>query len=221
MATHVLIVEDEADIASVLEFHLKREGYSVSVCRDGAEAEALLRNHAYDLVLLDWQLPGKSGIQLCKEWSAKHSIVMLTARDHAADIVLGLESGAFDYVTKPFEIPVLLARIRSVLRRSNTNLIAEVGNPGGLLLNEDRFEATLDGNQLQLTPNEFKLLGVLLQHRGKVLTRQNIIAKTQGQGWAVTPRSIDTAIYELRKKLGTAGTLIETVRGVGYRIESQ
>ncbi len=146
---------------------------------------------------------------------------MLTARDHPADIVLGLECGAYDYLTKPFEVPILLARVRAILRRAAPVPASDktLDVRKGLQLLPDQYSARLDGIELSLTPNEFKLLQVLLDHQGKVLTRQALMNKVQGPTGVVTPRTVDTAVYELRKKLGASSGFIETVRGVGYRIQ--
>lgn len=221
MSAQILIVEDEPDLAAILDFHLKREGYRVSICIDGAAADEALAAGSFDLALLDWQLPLTSGIDLCKKWSTKVPIMMLTARDHPADIVLGLECGAYDYLTKPFEVPILLARVRAILRRAAPVATSEktVEAAKGLQLLPDQYSALLDGVELSLTPNEFKLLQVLLDHQGKVLTRQALMNKVQGPTGVVTPRTVDTAVYELRKKLGASSGFIETVRGVGYRIQ--
>ncbi len=227
MPPKILLVEDEVDLAAIILFHLKREGYEVTHCADGVSADTMLDQQKFDLAIFDWQLPGKLGIDLCKTWSHVVSVIMLTARDHPADIVLGLESGAYDYITKPFDIPVVLARVRAVLRR--VTLLQKSTNAGTnityqnntITIDHAQHRTWLGSNELNLTPNEFKILSVFFDHQGQVLTRQKLIGAVQGLGFVVSPRAIDTAVYELRKKLGDASGVIETVRGVGYRIRSE
>jgi DNA-binding response OmpR family regulator len=228
----ILVVEDEADLRELLHLQLAREGYEVLECARGEEGLALLEKEPVDLILLDWMLPGMSGVDLARAirlQAREVPILMLTARAEAADIVLGLEAGADDYITKPFESPVLRARIRALLRRwewkqpKSTAPVKseEAGARSGLRLNLDSFEAFCGEEKLPLTVSEFRLLQSLLENRGKVMTRNQLIQATQGHGVTVIDRAIDTHVFGLRKKLGVCADWIETVRGVGYRIKSR
>ena len=224
----ILIVEDEADIRDLIELHLKRERYAVESVSEGEEGMQKLLQDRYQLVILDWMLPGMSGLEIAKalrqnDATQKLPILMVTARMEPADIVLGLESGADDYVTKPFEIPVLLARVRALLRRSAEVPPAksEAGRiqVGALSLDPSSYQVTCAGEPVTLTLSEFKLLMALVQNKGRVLTRDRLIDLVQGEGVSVVDRAIDTHVFGLRKKLGNCADSIETVRGVGYRVK--
>jgi two-component system phosphate regulon response regulator PhoB len=228
-AARVLIVEDERDIAELMGLHLKREGHEIQVVEDGEQALRTIAAAPYDLVVLDWMLPGLSGLEVCKrlrsqtEYPAQVPVLMVTARAHASDIVLGLEMGADDYLTKPFELPVFLARVRALLRRAK----ASSGVPsrrltiGELSVDLDTYKVSCGKKELQLTPSEFKLLVALMRSQGRVLTREMLIDMVQGEGVTVVDRAIDTHVFGLRKKLGRCAELIETIRGVGYRIRTE
>jgi len=219
--TKILLVEDEADIRDLIALHLKREGYSLDIASTGEDALSYISKNRYELTILDWMLPGMSGLEICKRLQGRIPVLMVTARAEAADIVLGLESGAIDYVTKPFEIPVLLARIRNIIRRSQ----ATINQPGTILrlgelsISEELHEAKLGDQKLELTASEFKLLSVLIKNAGRVLARVKLVELIQGENVVVTLRTIDTHVFGLRKKLGESGSLIETIRGVGYRVQ--
>lgn len=242
---HVLVVEDEGDIRELLTLHLQRGGFSIDTASTGDEALSKLIGNSYDLVVLDWMLPGCSGIEILRQMRASQSqkstpVLMLTAKSTASDIVLGLESGADDYVTKPFEPVVLLARARSILRRrtlpasepkdvasgpaaptpakSSTPIAEEIIRIGELTINPVSYEVSFQDKPIQLTLSEFKLLHALGVNRGRVLTRDQLIELVQGSGVIVVDRAIDTHVFGLRKKLGDCASFIETVRGVGYRI---
>lgn len=217
----VLVAEDENDIRELILLHLTREGHSVDGCGDGAEALQLAQSNDYDLVVLDWMLPGKSGLEITKELRKSKNydrmgILMVTAKGANSDLILGLESGADDYLVKPFELSVLMARARALLRRKEKK--GSQLSLGPLTIDEAAHEAKLNGSLISLTPYEFKLLATLAQNKGRVLTRDRLIAEVQGDGVAVVERAIDTHVFGLRKKLGECADLIETVRGVGYRI---
>jgi two-component system phosphate regulon response regulator PhoB len=233
----VLVVEDEADIRDLLALHLKREGLSVDLASNAREGWEMLQTGGHALAILDWMLPGgASGLDLARQVRARPSrqpisILMLTARVSDHDIVAGLEAGADDYVTKPFEMPVLMARVRALLRRSKwlerTSVPASEPDSAaagsGLQVGEIRiFEAEhrveVRGRELPLTPYEFKLLSSLMKNAGRVLTRDRLIELIQGTGVSVVDRAIDTHVFGLRKKLGSSADHIETVRGVGYRM---
>lgn len=226
MKDTVLVVEDEKDIADLMALHLKREGHEVQVVENGEEALQLLQKSSYKLLVLDWMLPGLSGLELCKKLKANGKlgqmpILMVTARAQSTDIVLGLEVGADDYLTKPFDIPVFVARVRALLRRGERG--ESDGDTiciGDLEINIPKHEVRSGDKTLSLTPSEFKLLVALLKSRGRVLTRERLIDLIQGEGVNVIDRTVDTHIFGLRKKLMEHSDVIETIRGVGYRVKS-
>jgi DNA-binding response OmpR family regulator len=222
MHAKILVVEDETDIRDLIVLHLSREGHQVESCGNGAEASRRLAEDSYELLVLDWMLPEKSGLEILKDLRKTHShekmaVLMVTAKGASSDLVLGLENGADDYLVKPFELSVLTARARALLRRLDRKEKAKL-TMGPLEIDEAAHEARLDGEAVQLTPYEFKLLVTLAQNQGRVLTRDHLIREVQGGGVSVVERAIDTHVFGLRKKLGAAADLIETVRGVGYRI---
>lgn len=219
----ILVVEDESDIRDLMTLHLGRDGYQVESVADGEAGMKKVADN-FDLLVLDWMLPGVSGIDLARavRKTSNVPILMVTARVEPADVVLGLEAGADDYVTKPFEIPVFLARVRALLRRA-AQAQGAGGSPtvhelAGIRLDESSYEVRCDNEPLQLTHSEFKLLLALIKNQGRVLTRAALIDLVQGSDVSVVDRTIDTHVFGLRKKLGPYGDLIETVRGVGYRV---
>ncbi len=234
----ILLVEDEADIRDLLKLQLERDGHEVQEASDGESAFRLIGEQAFDLLVLDWMLPGASGLDLARAIRARSSgptdsqvpILMLTARAEPSDIITGLESGADDYVTKPFEVSVFRARVRALLRRvrgeAKPSVVKAAKPPaaplqcGEVRVDPDAVKAWSGQSELELTHSEFKLLVALLQNQGRVLTRDLLIAAVQGQGVAVVDRAIDTHVFGLRKKLGIHADIIETVRGVGYRVRS-
>ncbi len=220
----ILVVEDETDIRDLICLHLSREGHNVDSCGNGNEALRKIAEKKYDLLILDWMLPEKSGLEITKEVRKNRSydslgILMVTAKSTNADLILGLESGADDYLMKPFELSVLMARARAILRRTEKN--DTFLRLGPIRVDENAHEAFLHDDILSLTPYEFKLLATLIQNKGRVLTRDKLIEEVQGSGVAVVERAIDTHVFGLRKKLGDCADLIETVRGVGYRIANR
>jgi two-component system phosphate regulon response regulator PhoB len=220
-SARVLVVEDEADIRDLIVLHLTREGHRVEATGNGADALQLLEANEFDLVVLDWMLPEKSGLEILKELRKNRghegvAVLMVTAKGANSDLVMGLENGADDYLVKPFELSVLMARARALLRRLDRKETAL--SMGPLEIDEAAHEARIHGEPVQLTPYEFKLLVTLAQNQGRVLTRDQLIREVQGGGVSVVERAIDTHVFGLRKKLGDAADLIETVRGVGYRI---
>lgn len=225
---HVLVVEDEQEIRELMALHLLRQGYKVQECASAEDAQVELSRGVYNLVVLDWMLPGMSGYELIeqiKKSSASTNILMVTAKTEPQDIVSGLERGADDYLTKPFDPSVFLARVRSLLRRSQG--AATSATPadkdqlvvGQLHVNLKSYEVKVGSEFLHLTPSEFKLLTTMLESQGRVLTRDQLIDNIQGEGINVTGRTIDTHVFGLRKKLGTWSDNIETIRGVGYRVK--
>jgi two-component system phosphate regulon response regulator PhoB len=227
--SRILIVEDEDGIRNLLALHLKREGHDVDAVKSSEDAQKMLRTQQYGLLVLDWMLPGESGVNLAKEIRAKRDddipILMVTAKSDANDIVFGLESGADDYLTKPFDTSVLVARVRALLRRIRRSPAVKSESAeirlGDLIINGDTVEVICAGEKLSLTASEFKLLYTMAKNRGRVLTRDSLIAQVQGEGVAVVGRTIDTHVFGLRKKLGVCGDLIETVRGIGYRVRAE
>lgn len=227
----VLVVEDEDEIRDLVELHLKREGLQTDAVGSAEEAWELLQKNTYALVVLDWMLPGISGIEVAKflrrgsEASSELSILMVTAKSAPDDIIAGLDAGADDYVTKPFDPAVLIARVRALLRRNRRAQVQEteagfqVVRVGGLKLYPETFEAKCCEQPIHLTRSEFRLMLALANSRGRVLTRDSLIAHVQGEGVAVVGRTVDTHVFGLRKKLGECADVIETVRGIGYRVK--
>ena len=221
----ILAVEDDPTIRAIVEMALLGDGYThVETCARGDEAVETARRTRPDLVLLDVMLPGLDGLAAarrlreCPE-TRQTRILMLTARTEPEDIVRGLDAGADDYVTKPFDRSVLLARVRALLRRGRDDAAPETLD--GLAIDEERMTATLDGAELKLAPGEFKLLALLAESRGRVLTRARILDAVLDGDRAVTERTVDVQVATLRKKLGRWADRIETVRGVGYRIRER
>ncbi len=219
----ILIVEDDAAIRLVLELTLRAAGYShvVTASRGDEGLDAILL-HKPDLVLLDIMLPGMGGIDVCRTVRGNSAlsevrIVMLTALAQNDDVVRGLDAGADDYVTKPFDRGVLLARVRAVLRRAPATAPENVGFDG-LLIDRDGHVAKLDGVDLKLAPGEFRILALLVANRGRVLTRSRILDAVLEDDRAVTERTVDVQIAGIRRKLGAWADHVETIRGVGYRV---
>ena len=224
--TRILVVDDEPDILELVQYNLSKDNYDVMGVESGEEALAQVHATPPDLIVLDLMLPVVDGLEVCRVLkrdtrTAAIPIVMLTARGEEADMVAGLELGADDYLTKPFSPRVLLARIRAVLRRHSTTPIAAdvVIHQHELVLHPGRHEVLAQGQPVLLTPTEFRVLHLLARRPGWVFTRNQIIAAAQGEDVSVTERSVDVHIVSLRRKLGTVGDAIETIRGVGYRLQ--
>lgn len=230
---HILIVEDDADIQQLVSYNLIRSGFNVTCADSGEDAIELLHNDHFDCVLLDLMLPGLSGLDVCRqirkeqgEGDGRPPILMLTAKGEEEDIVAGLESGADDYITKPFSPKVLIARIKAVLRRAEDSK-SNGEDPGqesisihNLTIDMGRHEVRLGEELLQLTMTEFGILTFLAKKPGWVFTRQQIIDSVRGYDFLITPRAVDVQIFGLRKKMKEAGNMIETVRGIGYRLKA-
>lgn len=229
----ILIVEDEEDIRDLLKFNLTGRGYEVKTAAGGEEGLLAIKDTRFDLLILDWMLPGVSGVQVAKvargmENGKSAAILMLTAKSEPSDIVEGLESGADDYMVKPFENEVLWARVNALMRRSQ-RLSAETPAKkadedltlGPIQLSLKTYAVKVANDAIDLTPSEFKLLSTMILNRGRVMTRERLIEEVQGEGVSVVGRTVDTHVFGLRKKLGDAGDLIETIRGVGYRIKEE
>lgn len=224
MSQQILIVEDEADIRELLRFNLEREGFSVLEAADGNEALRLARQHLPDLMLLDVMMPGPDGFEVCRLLGAQAEtahipVLMLTARGEEMDRVVGLSLGADDYVVKPFSVRELMLRIRAVLRRGARSGESPVVERHGIRLRPDAHTAEAHGEELQLTATEFRLLEDLLRHAGSVRTREQLLNKVWGYSFEGYARTVDTHVRRLRAKLGHAASMLETVRGVGYRIK--
>jgi len=224
---NILVVEDETEIRELIALHLLRQGFKVTECDNVSDAIEQLEKKKFDVILLDWMLPGLSGMDLLgflKDKEIDTRVLMVTAKTDPADIVQGLESGADDYLTKPFDPTILMARVRAVMRRvpkkDSTDTQEEL-TVGPLYINFRTYDVMLNNEKLHLTPSEFKLLGIMIQNQGRVLTRDNLIENIQGEGVNVIGRTIDTHVFGLRKKLGSWGDRIETIRGVGYRVKTE
>jgi DNA-binding response OmpR family regulator len=224
MAEKILVVEDERNIASFVAMYLKNARYQVDIARDGAEALQKADSLKPDLVVLDLMLPDIDGLEVCRQIRSTSDvpILMLTARDDDVDKIVGLEVGADDYLTKPFNPRELVARIKSVLRRAapeRRDLQTEVITHGALRVDAGRREATVDGEEIQLAPKEFDLLWELLDHRGLVLTRDQLLERVWGYTFAGDTRTVDVHVRQLRRKLGDASPVV-TVWGVGYKVST-
>jgi two-component system alkaline phosphatase synthesis response regulator PhoP len=224
LAEKILIVEDERNIASFVAMYLKNARYQVEIARDGGEALQKAEATKPDLVVLDLMLPDIDGLEVCRRIRATSDmpILMLTARDDDVDKIVGLEVGADDYLTKPFNPRELVARIKSVLRRatqtSRSSRPAEAAmEHGDLRIDAGRREVTVRGDQIQLAPKEFDLLWELLDHRGLVLTRDQLLERVWGYTFAGDTRTVDVHVRQLRRKLGDASPIV-TVWGVGYKV---
>lgn len=222
----ILVVDDEEEIQQLIDYTLNKEGYQVRCVGSGEAALAELRRGLPDLVILDLMLPGVDGLEVCRRLrrepeTSQLPIVILSAKGEEADIVVGLELGADDYITKPFSPRVLLARIRAVLRRKQTELPEENApmRIGELEIDPARHRVVAAGKPVRLTLTEFRVLHALARRPGWVLTRQQIAAAVHGEDEPEVDRAIDVQIVALRKKLGPAARYIETVRGIGYRFK--
>ena len=224
----IVVVEDEEDIYEVVRYNLEKEGFHVHGAISGEIAQQKIKVHQPDLVLLDLMLPGISGLDLCRKLKQQDDtrqipIIMVTAKTEDSDIVAGLELGAEDYITKPFSPRVLIARVRSVLRRQKIGVIDEsnIINFDGILINPGQHKVSINDTRLDLTPSEFRILHFLARRPGWVYTRDQIIDAVRGEGYAITDRAIDVQVVGLRKKMGEFGAWIETVRGIGYRFREK
>lgn len=225
---HILVVDDETDILELIRYNLQKEGYRVTTVKTGEEGLQRIRELQPDVVVLDLMLPGLDGLSVCNrlkrdEATRSTPVIMLTAKAEDSDVVTGLELGADDYVTKPFSPKVLTARIRAVLRRSGDGealLKEDLITVHGIAIDSSRHQVTVAGEEIPLSPTEFAILEHLARNPGWVFSRARIIDAVKGKDYPVTERSVDVQILGLRKKLGEVGAVIETVRGVGYRMKS-
>ncbi|MDP3135766.1 MAG: phosphate regulon transcriptional regulator PhoB [Burkholderiaceae bacterium] len=222
----VLIVEDESAIAELIAVNLRHNGFGPIWAEDGVAAQRELDAVLPDVILLDWMLPGQSGVALARKWRADARtkgvpILMLTARGDEPDKIAGLDAGADDYITKPFSTQELLARIRAVLRRRAPEQLEEAVSIGDLTLDASTHRVSWKGQPLKIGPTEFKLLNYLMRHAERVHSRSQLLDKVWGDHVFIEERTVDVHVKRLREALGPAGPLIETVRGAGYRLTAQ
>ena len=223
----IYIVEDEPDIRETLAYNLSQEGFKVSEFSDAESCLDKIQKKKPDLLILDLMLPGMSGLDLCKEIRADKSlqnlaIIMLTAKGEEVDRIIGFELGADDYVTKPFSVRELILRVKVILKKQTDTIENnELVEFGPIKLNLDAHEVLINDDEIILTALEFKLLKHLIQRRGRVQTRDQLLGDVWGYSSEITTRTVDTHIKRLREKLGTVGDYIQTVRGVGYRLNNQ
>ncbi len=224
----VLVVEDEEPLALMLRYNLEADGYNVAVAQNGEEASIAIEEQAPDLIVLDWMLPGLSGLELCRRLRAGRDtraipILMLTARGEEADRIRGLTTGADDYVVKPFSVPEFMARVRALLRRASPERIANVLSVGDIVLDRDAHRVTRNGRELRLGPTEYRLLEFLMQSPGRVFSRAQLLDGVWGRDVYVDERTVDVHIGRLRKAVsrGREKDPIRTVRGAGYAINDE
>lgn len=225
----ILVIDDEKDILDLVEYNLKQNGYKVTCVATGEEALDAARSFKPDLILLDLMLPGVDGFDVCKDLKSQPDtqeipVIMLTAKSEDIDVVTGLELGADDYITKPFSPRVLIARVRAILRKKNK--LSEAQKTGDkiiriqdIVIDTRKHLVRVNDKTIDLTFSEFRLLQLLAERPGWVFSRYQIVDALRGEDYPVTDRSVDVQVVGLRKKLGSSGKYIQTVRGVGYRFK--
>jgi two-component system, OmpR family, phosphate regulon response regulator PhoB len=224
--SRVLIVEDEPAIAELIAINLRHHGFEPIIACDGDQAQRELDAVLPDVILLDWMLPGASGLSLSRKWRSDTRtrpipILMLTARSDEPDKIQGLDAGADDYITKPFSTQELMARIRAVLRRRAPEQVTEQLKVGALALDGSTHRVAYQGAELKLGPTEFKLLNYLMTYPERVHSRSQLLDKVWGDHVFIEERTVDVHVKRLREALGAAGAMVETVRGAGYRLTAQ
>jgi two-component system phosphate regulon response regulator PhoB len=227
-SAHILIVEDEEPLSLLLRYNLEADGYDVETVARGDEADTRLRERLPDLVVLDWMLPGLSGIELCRRLRARPEtkslpIIMLTARGEESERVRGLATGADDYIVKPFSVPELLARVRALLRRAKPERMAETLTLGEIALDRVKKRVSRGGRDVELGPTEYRLLEYLMERPGRVFTREQLLDGVWGSDVYIDERTVDVHVGRLRKALnrGRDTDPIRTVRGSGYAIDER
>jgi DNA-binding response OmpR family regulator len=225
MPKTILVIDDEPELVKLLDYNLSKAGYLVLSAKDGESGLAAARKHAPDAIILDIMMPGVDGWEVCKRLrqdpaTAALPLLMLTAKGEEGDRVLGLELGADDYVTKPFGVRELIARVKALLRRLEAAAASpEVLKAGKLVIDSSRRTVSAGGKLVALTATEFNLLKALAEKEGRVISREDLLSLARGDDVAVMDRTVDVHVAALRKKLGKHGEMIETVRGVGYRLK--
>jgi phosphate regulon transcriptional regulator PhoB len=229
MSAYVLIVEDDRDVVSLLKYNLQSEGYTVGTVSDGSLAMAEIRRRRPDLVILDLMLPGIGGLEICRllrrsERDASIPVLMLTARGEESDRIVGLEVGADDYLTKPFSVRELVARVRALLRRTAPDRSSHVIQIENLVIDPQEHRVRIGENTVELTALEFRILFLLASHPGMVFSRDQLLDRAWGHDRSVTQRSVDVYVRRLREKMGAhapENDYIQTVHGVGYRFKGR
>ena len=228
MAASILIVEDEADLRELMRYNLEAESFRIATAESGDEAVERIRDGVPDLILLDWMLPGLSGIELCRRWrsreeTARTPIIMITARGEEEERVRGLATGADDYMVKPFSMPELVARIHALLRRSSPQLVTNLLKAGDLELDRQSHRVRRSGRDLHLGPTEYRLLEYLMRHPGRVYSREQLLDGVWGNDVYVDERTVDVHVGRLRKAInrGREADPIRTVRGAGYAFDER
>jgi two-component system phosphate regulon response regulator PhoB len=225
MPRTILVIDDEPELVKLLDYNLSKAGYLVISAKDGEAGLAAARKHAPDAIILDIMMPGLDGWEVCKRLrqdpaTAAMPLLMLTAKGEEGDRVLGLELGADDYLTKPFGVRELVARVKALLRRLEAaSASPEVLKTGKLVIDSSRRTVSAAGKPVALTATEFNLLKALAAKEGRVISREDLLSLARGDDVAVMDRTVDVHVAALRKKLGKHGEMIETVRGVGYRLK--
>ena len=226
MSRHILVVEDEPDINKTVSYNIANEGLKPLSALNLTEAESYISSNNISLIILDLMLPDGSGLDFCKKLKSSNAysdipIIIVTAKDDEVDKVVGFELGADDYVTKPFSVRELMLRIKAILKRNSKNMTQNTSSKietfGILSINEDSHEVFINDDEIILTALEFKLLKHLLDRRGRVQTRDQLLSDVWGYSAHITTRTVDTHVKRLREKMGVMGRHIQTIRGVGYR----
>jgi len=226
MKPYVLVVEDEDSLSTLLQYNFKKEGYEVEIAKDGEEALLKINDRKPDIILLDWMLPKLSGIEVCRRLrlnknQQKIPVIMLTARGDETDKITGLDHGADDYVLKPFSLPLLFARTRALLRRSNSSTVEEILASSNIEIDTKALRVKINHNQVHLGPTEFRLLEHFISNPGRVYSREQLLDSVWGRNIFVEARTVDVHIGRLRKilKQNGANDTIRTVRSAGYSFE--
>lgn len=226
MKPYVLVVEDEDSLSTLLQYNFEKEGYEVEIAKDGEEALLKINERKPDIILLDWMLPKLSGIEVCRRLrlnknQQKIPVIMLTARGDETDKITGLDYGADDYVLKPFSLPLLFARTRALLRRSNSSIVEEILASGNIEIDTKALRVKINHNQVHLGPTEFRLLEHFISNPGRVYSREQLLDSVWGRNIFVEARTVDVHIGRLRKilKQNGANDTIRTVRSAGYSFE--
>jgi two-component system phosphate regulon response regulator PhoB len=228
MSARILIVEDEEALTLLLRYNLETEGYEVETVARGDEADLRLKESTPDLVILDWMLPGLSGIELCRRLRARPEtrqlpIIMLTARGEESERIRGLSTGADDYIVKPFSVPELIARVNALLRRASPERVADVLSFGDIEIDREKRRVSRGGRSIDLGPTEYRLLEFLMQRPGRVFSREQLLNGVWGNDIYIDERTVDVHVGRLRKALnrGHAADPIRTVRGAGYALDDR